>query len=246
MTERRIVATIEARMTSSRLPGKVLKEVVGKPLLQLMIERLRRAPSIDEVVIATTVNATDDALVDLAGRLGFGVFRGSEDDVLVRVLDAARAFDAEIIVETTGDCPLIDPALVELCIQGYLEAGVDYVSNVLKRTYPRGMDAQVFATNVLADVAARTIGLDDHEHVSLYIYSHPEMYSLKNMPGPPELTDPGLGLTLDTAEDLAMISKIFEALYAENPHFGLADVMTYLDGNPDVRKLNDHVQRKHA
>lgn len=233
-------------MTSSRLPGKVLKEALGKPMLELMIERLRRTPSIDAVVIATTVNATDEPLVDLAGRLGVGVFRGSEDDVLVRVLDAARAFEADVIVETTGDCPLIDPTLVELCIQEYLEAGVDYVSNVLERTYPRGMDTQVFATEVLADVAARTDDAEDHEHVSLYIYSHPEIYSLKNLPGPPELTDPGLGLTLDTAEDFEMIRLIFEALYADNPSFGLADVMTYLGRNPDLRKLNDHVQRKHA
>ncbi len=246
MIKPRIVATIEARMTSSRLPGKVLMEAVGKPMLELMIERLRRAVSIDEVVIATTVNATDDPLVELAGRLGVGVFRGSEDDVLVRVLDAARAFEADVIVETTGDCPLIDPALVELCIQGYLEAGVDYLSNVLERTYPQGMDTQVFATDVLADVAARTDDPDDHEHVSLYIYSHPEIYSLKNLPGPPELTDPRLGLTLDTAEDFEMISRIFEALYADNRRFGLVDVMTYLERNPDVRKLNDHVQRKHA
>jgi len=242
----RIVATIEARMTSSRLPGKVLMKAAGRPMLQHMIERLQKVPSLDGVVVATTVNATDDPVVDLAERLGVGYFRGSEDDVLARVLDAARAHDADVIVETTGDCPLIDPTLVEACIQGYLDAGVDYVSNVLERTYPRGMDTQVFTTDVLADVAARTDDADDHEHVSLYIYSHPEIYSLKNMPGPPELSNPGLGLTLDTPEDFELIRHIFDALYPSDPDFDLAAVLALIDSDPRLAELNAHIGRKHA
>jgi len=242
----RIAATIEARMTSSRLPGKVLMDAAGKPMLAHMIERLQRVPSLDAVIVATTVNATDDPVVELAERLGVGYFRGSEDDVLARVLDAARAHDVDVIVETTGDCPLIDPALVEICIQGYLDAGVDYISNVLERTYPRGMDTQVFATDILADVAARTDDADDHEHVSLYIYNHPEIYSLKNMAGPPELTDPGLGLTLDTPEDFELLRRIFEALYPDDPNFGLAAVLKLLNDDPSLAEINAHIGRKHA
>lgn len=242
----RIVATIEARMTSSRLPGKVLMEGAGKSMLEHMIERLNRVPSLDGVVVATTVNATDDPVVELAEKLGVGCFRGSEEDVLARVLGAARAHDIDVIVETTGDCPLIDPALVEICIQGYLDAGVDYVSNVLERTYPIGMDTQVFAADVLADVAARTDDADDHEHVSLYIYRHPEIYSLKNMPAPPELSRPGLALTLDTAEDYALLRAVFEALYPKNPSFGLAEVLDLIDRDPALAALNAHVGRKHV
>ena len=202
--KKRIVATIEARMTSSRFPGKVLMEACGKPMLQHMIERLQRVPSLDGIVVATTGNDADVPIVNLAQRMGVGFFQGSECDVLLRVLHSARAYDIDVIVEMTGDCPLIDPVLVEDCVQGYQAAGVDYVSNVLERTYPRGMDTQVFATEVLADVADRTDDPEDHEHVSIFIYSHPEIYSLKNMPGPPELTNPGLGLTLDTPEDLEL------------------------------------------
>ena len=241
---RRIVATIEARMTSSRLPGKVLMEAAGKPMLAHMVERLSRVPSLDGIVVATTRNATDDPIVELAARLGISCFRGSEDDVLLRVLDAARAYDVGVIVETTGDCPLIDPALVEACIQGYLSAGVDY--NILERTYPIGMDTQVFATDVLADVATRTFDPDDHEHVSLYIYRHPEIYSLKNMPGPAELTRPELGLTLDTPEDFELLRAVFEALYPENPAFSLADILTFLDTDPSLAATNAHVRRKHV
>ncbi len=165
---------------------------------------------------------------------------------MLRVLEAARAHEIDVIVETTGDCPLIDPGLVEICIQGYLESGVDYVANILERTYPVGMDTQVFSTDVLADVAGRTIEADDREHVSLYIYRHPEIYSLKNMPGPPELTDPGLGLTLDTAEDYELIRRIFEGLYPANPAFGLGDILGFLERNPELLGINEHVRRKHV
>ena len=243
---KRIVATIEARMTSSRFPGKVLMEACGKPMLQHMIERLQRVPSLDGIVVATTGNDADVPIVNLAQRMGVGFFQGSEYDVLLRVLHSARAYDIDVIVEMTGDCPLIDPALVEDCIRGYQVAGVDYVSNVLERTYPRGMDTQVFATEVLADVADRTVDPEDHEHVSIFIYSHPEIYSLKNMPGPPELTNPGLGLTLDTPEDLELIRRIFETLYPNNPNFTLADILAVLKDNPTLTELNAHVRRKHA
>ena len=243
---KRIVATIEARMASSRLPGKVLMKVCGKPMLQHMIERLQRVPSLDGIVVATTGNDTDVPIVELAQRMGVGFFQGSEYDVLLRVLHSARAYDIDVIVEMTGDCPLIDPVLVEDCIRGYQVAGVDYVSNVLERTYPRGMDTQVFATEVLADVADRTDDPEDHEHVSIFIYSHPEIYSLKNMAGPPELTNPGLGLTLDTPEDLELIRRIFEILYPDNPNFTLADVLAVLKDNPALTELNAHVRRKHA
>ena len=243
---KRIVATIEARMTSSRFPGKVLMEACGKPMLQHMIERLQRVPSLDGIVVATTGNDADVPIVNLAQRMGVGFFQGSEYDVLLRVLHSARAYDIDVIVEMTGDCPLIDPVLVEDCIRGYQVAGVDYVSNVLERTYPRGMDTQVFATEVLADVADRTVDPEDHEHVSIFIYSHPEIYSLKNMPGPPELTNPGLGLTLDTPEDLELIRRIFETLYPNNPNFTLADILAVLKDNPTLTELNAHVRRKHA
>ena len=240
----RTVATIEARMTSTRLPGKVLKETVSKPMLELMIERLKRVPSLDGIVVATTVNATDDPVVALAERLGVGAWRGSEEDVLVRVLDAAVHHKIDVIVETTGDCPLIDPAAVEECIQVYRAARVDFVANVLERTYPIGMDTRIFSTAVLADVARRTDDPVDHEHVSLYIYRHPEIYTLRNVPAPPALTKPELALTLDTPEDYRLIKAIFEDLYPKNPAFTLADALAFLDRHPDLAVLNAHVRRK--
>ena len=241
-----IVATIEARMTSSRLPGKVLMEVADKSFLAHMIERLRRVPSLNGIVIATTKNDADDPIAELAADLDVGCFRGSEKDVLHRVLSAARAHKADLIVETTGDCPLIDPDLVELCIQAYLGTNVDYVSNVLERTYPVGMDTQVFSTDILADVAKRTDHPDDREHVSLYIYRHPEIYSLKNIPGPSELSWPNLRLTLDTPADFENLRFIFATLYPTNPCFDLADVLELVRCNTHLSSLNLDIRDKNG
>lgn len=240
----RTIATIEARMTSSRLPGKVMKPCCGIPMMELMVNRLRRVPSLDGIVIATTVNADDDPIVDLAQRLGISHWRGSEGDVLTRVLDAAQAHRADVIVELTGDCPLIDPGIVEQCVQAYRSQEVDYMSNVLERSFPIGMDTQVFATDVLADVARRTSDPVDHEHVSLYIYRHPELYRLANLRAPAELTDPELRLTLDTMQDYQLIEAVFSHFLPGRPDFELADVLRLLHQRPELRRINDHVAHR--
>jgi spore coat polysaccharide biosynthesis protein SpsF len=230
-------------MTSSRLPGKVLLEAAGKPLLEHMVERLRRARTLDAIVIATTAEVASDPIVALAERLGVGCFRGSEDDVLGRVLGAAQAHGAELIVETTGDCPLIDPAVLDLVVDQFDAGGVDYCSNTLERTYPRGLDVQAFPTAVLAEVAELTQAPADREHVSLYIYEHPERYRLRSVvSGRPELGE--LRVTVDTPEDYALIRAIFEALYPRDPAFGLDDFLDLLERSPALRELNRHVQQK--
>ena len=238
------VATIEARMTSSRLPGKILAEAEGKPMLELMIERLRFVPELDQIVIATTANRTDDPVEALAQRLGVGLWRGSEEDVLARVLDAAQAHNADVIVELTGDCPLIDPAIVSRVIRRYREAGVDYVSNILKATFPDGMDTQVFATKVLADVARRTSDPADHEHVSLYIYRHPEIYSLANVAAEGEEARTDLRLTLDEPADLELIRAVFVALRPQRSDFSLREIAQFIDKNPLIAALNAGVVNK--
>jgi spore coat polysaccharide biosynthesis protein SpsF len=239
----RTVCTIEARMTSSRLPGKVLLPAAGKPLLEHMIERLRRVEQLDEIVIATTEDASSEPLQALASRLGVGCFRGSEDDVLARVLGAAQAYDAELIVETTGDCPLIDPATVDLVISRFHEAGVDYCANNLERTYPRGMDAQAFPTAVLAEVDTRTDDPSDREHVSLYIYEHPERYKLHSVTSDRPETG-ALRLTVDTPEDYELVKTVFEALYPAKPDFSLQDILALFDARPELADVNRHVEQK--
>lgn len=240
----KIVATIEARMGSTRLPGKVLLPAAGKPLLEHLVERLRRVPRLDGIVMATTVQSRDDPIVRLSKQIGIGFFRGSEDDVLGRVLGAARASYADVIVEITSDCPLIDPKIVELCIERYCGLEADFVANFLKPSYPIGMAAQVFATNILDQVAKTTQEPVNREHPSIYIYRHPEKYRLMNVSAPPEHTRPKLRLTLDTIEDYQVIRSIFEALYPQKETFDLTDTINYLDAHPDIASINADVKQK--
>jgi spore coat polysaccharide biosynthesis protein SpsF len=241
----RTVCTIEARMTSSRLPGKVLLEAAGKPLLEHMVERLRRVEALDEVVIATTSETSSEPIVALADRLGIGCFRGSEEDVLARVLGAAQAYEADLIVETTGDCPLIDPGVIAHVIARFHDGDVDYCSNTMERTYPRGMDVQAFPTAVLAEVAELTNDPADREHVSLYIYEHPERYRLRSVVS--ERPETGaLRLTVDTPEDYELIRTIFETLYPGDPAFDLDAILALFDEQPELADLNRHVEQKPA
>lgn len=238
------VAIVQARMSSSRLPGKIMRPILGKPLLELLVERLKRASRVDEVVIATTTNDSDDQVESLTRRLGIGCFRGSEHDVLDRVLGAAHASQADVIVEITGDCPLIDFQVIDKLVTVYQSNGFDYVANVLKRTYPRGLDTQVFATSVLEEVARLTDDPVDHEHVSLYIYEHPERFKLHNVESdlPEEYWD--FRLTVDTAEDFELVRRIYEELYPANPAFTIQDIVSLFQRQPALRNINQHISQK--
>ena len=239
----RIVATIEARMHSTRLPGKVLLPILGRPMLELMIERLRRVSQLDAIVIATTSDPSSDPIEALAQRVGVGCFRGSEADVLERVLFAARSAQADVIVELTADCPLIDPELTTEAISAFLAAEVDYASNCLQEPYPRGLDVQVFSTAVLEEVARLTIDPADREHVSLYIYEHPERYRLLGVSaGPPEAAE--LRLTVDTIEDFELVTQIYQSLYPLNPDFGLREIIELFRRQPELRLVNADIQQK--
>jgi spore coat polysaccharide biosynthesis protein SpsF len=230
-------------MTSSRLPGKMLMEIGGTPALAYMVERVRRTPSVDRVVLATTVNATDDPLVALAEELGIGWHRGSEDDVLGRVLDAARAHHIDAIVELTGDCCFMDPGVVEEVIQRYLGGEADYVANFLEPSYPSGMQAQIYATDVLADVAGRTDDPDDREHVSLFIYRNPDIYKVEGVRAPAHLTATDINLTLDWAEDLELMRLVHDALAPGNPDFGVTEIVELFRRRPELEAVNGRRSR---
>jgi len=239
----RIVATVQARMGSTRLPGKTLKPICGKPMLELLVERLKRS-KVDDIIIATTVAGTDEVISDLAAEWGVKAFRGSEEDVLSRVLSAAEAFGADMIVEITGDCPLLDPEVVDRCIDCFLANDFDYVSNVVQRTYPRGLDTQVFPVAVLQEVSRKTNDPADREHVSLYIYEHPDEYRLGHVLAPPELTNPDMRWCVDTIEDFQLVEGVYEMLYPTNPEFTSLDVMNLLDERPELAAVNAGISQK--
>jgi len=240
----RIVATIEARMTSTRLPRKIIRPILGRPILELLIERLSRSELIDTIVVATTSNPTDDVVEELTRKLDVSCYRGSEEDVLDRVMRAAQAFKADLIVEITGDCPLVDPGVVDQLIGIYLSGGYDYVSNTLRETYPNGLDAQVFSLKTLEEVAVLTQDPVDHEHVSIYIYEHPERFSLFNLESNLPEKYHGARLTVDTIEDFEVIRRIYEELYPVNPAFSLDDVITLLDRKPELLEINREIRQK--
>lgn len=231
-------------MGSSRLPGKVLLPALGKSMLMHLVERLRSVPSIDAIVIATTVNAGDNPIAELANLENILCFRGSEEDVLGRVIAAGESAQADILVEITGDCPVIDPELVEQTIQIYLNNSVQYASNSVVRSYPDGMDTQVISFEALKSSAAMTNHPLDREHVSRFIWQHPEIFSCINLIAPPSLCWPELGLTLDEENDYKLLVKIIEALAPSNPLFSCHEIIRYLRATPSLLEINKAVVRK--
>lgn len=244
MSRVKIIGIIEARMRSTRLPGKVLKPVLGRPMLELMVERLRRARTLDGLIIATTDQPSDDPICELANSLGIGCFRGSEEDVLDRVHRTAESAGADIIVELTGDCPLHDPAIVDKVVADYRLGGADFVANMLSYTTPRGTDVRVFSAPALAEIAATSQDPADREHVSLHFWEHPEKYRLRNVSF--DLGDDAaeFRLTVDTPADFTLVSRIYEALYPVNSDFSIHDVLDYLRQHPDVAIINRDIKQK--
>lgn len=236
----RIIASIEARMTSSRLPGKVLMEAGGKPLLQILIERLKKSRYIQDIVVATTVNAQDEPIIALAEGLGVKSFRGSELNVLERVCGAAKSINAEVLVEITGDCPLIDVGLVDGVIEAFLQHFPErrYFSNTgADISMPWGFDAQAFWAQDLYDINADAPDEHDREHVS-YRFYRPESgdrYKPMFIKYAGELNRPELRVTLDYREDYDLIKAAYEALAPANPDFTAVDVIRWLDANPVIR-----------
>ena len=239
-----IVATIEARMTSSRLPGKVMLPALGEPMIGHLIRRLKSVPSINDIVVATTVNKTDDVLVDFLTTRGVKVFRGSELDVMGRVIGAGESAHADILVEITGDCPIIDPDIVEQTVRTFLANTATYVANNHIKSFPDGMDTQVFPLSALQKSAAMTTAPIDREHVSLHIRRHPELFPHIYLVAPPSLHSPELGLTLDEPADYEFIKALIEKLTPKNRNFGCRDVLDLIRDDPSLRLVNQHVQRK--
>lgn len=243
----RVVASIEARMSSSRLPGKILMDVCGEPALGRLVSRLRRARRLDDIVVATTQSAADDAVETWARSFGVHVHRGSEDDVLARVTEAQQSLRSDLTVEVTGDCTLIDPEIIDLGIETFLENDCDVVANVRKSSYPMGIDVQVFRTADLGWVARNITDAAVREHVSLYFYENPQRYRLIHLMAPTRWRAPEYRFQLDYAEDLQFIRTIYERLTPRfGDGFGLDEIMRLLAEEPALLDINRHCVEKSA
>ncbi|EGO62288.1 cytidylyltransferase domain-containing protein [Acetonema longum] len=240
----RTVIIVQARMTSTRLPGKVLLPVLGKPLLAYQIERLRRVTAAAEIVIATTTNETDQPIVDLCSKMDIPFYRGSEADVLSRYYEAASLFRAEAVVRVTSDCPLIDPEIISNMIhrfhEGYPDCG--YVSNVFPRTYPRGMDTEVFSFASLAEANKQADMPPDREHVTPYILRLHQPDRTANISCSQDHSIHRW--TVDTPEDFELIRRMLESLYPVKPTFSLKDCLQTLAAHPNWALINRHIEQK--
>ena len=224
------LAILQARMTSSRLPGKVMAPVLGEPMIGRQIERLRRSVQIDRLIVATSAEPSDDALAAYCLSLGLGVVRGALDDVLGRFATAlADHPDADVVVRLTADCPLADPVVIDAVIARHHAAGADYTSNTLgTRTYPHGLDAEVVRAEVLLQAARLADDPYEREHVTPYIYRRPEVFRLAGVTRRPSLAR--LRWTVDVADDLAFVRGVYASLYAHDPAF-TSEAIIALDPN---------------
>lgn len=233
-------------MASSRLPGKSIAPVVGKPMLEHIVDRMRRAASLEEIVVATTVSPQDDTIEAVATRIGVRCFRGSEEDVLDRVVRAAQASEGNVIFQYGADCPFADPDLIEQLLQIYHQGCWDFVSNALELTYPLGIVGAVVSIATLEAVRRESQDPQDREDVTRYLWEHPERYRLYNLAALPELHHPEMRLTVDYPEDLEVVTEIFEALYPANPAFTTSDVIRFLSGRPELVSRNAHLVQRSA
>ncbi len=241
------VAIIQARMGSTRLPGKVLRLLKGKPVLAHVVERVSACQEVDEVIVATTKNKHDYCIVEACDRLGVGCFRGSEDDVLDRYYQTARYHNADIIVRVTSDCPLFSPDVLTGMLKYFKNAlqvnnVPDYMSNTLLRTFPRGLDAEIIRMLALQSAWRSADEPYEREHVTPYIYNHPKLFCLNNYKSPQD--NSFMRWTLDTNEDWDFIANIFERCYSEGKIFTSECVIDLLAREPSLMDINAAVCQK--
>jgi spore coat polysaccharide biosynthesis protein SpsF len=238
-----IVAVVQARMGSTRLPGKVLEPIAGEPMLAHVVERVRGMELVGHCVVATSSNPADDALEALCAERAWDCFRGSEEDVLDRYYRAALAAGASHVVRITSDCPLVCPRQTDHVIRRHLDTGADYTHNITVwgSGMPLGTGAEVFTLGALE--RSWHDGHEQHhrEHVDEYVGDHPELFRIERVEAPPELRRPELRLTVDTTEDLALMREVYDSLHRPGELIELADVIALVDERPELVELNRHV-----
>lgn len=240
----RTVAIIQARMSSERLPGKVMKTVKGRPLLGFLLRQLQSATALDQIVVATSRDPSDQLIVDYCEKSQVACYRGDLRDVLSRFDEAATAFQAEAIVRICADCPLLDPQIVDRLVLFYKkhQSPLDYASNFRHRTYPRGQEVEIFSRKILALAQEKAAEAEEREHVTPYFYRHPEQFRLGEIFYSDNLSSQRW--VVDTPEDFQFIERVLKSLPEESPCYHLEDVLKVLKEHPDWLALNAHVRQK--
>ena len=236
-------AIIQARMNSTRLLGKVLLDINGRPMLSYMIERVRGAQCIDQIVVATSDEPQDDVLCDFCKKEDVSFYRGSLNDVLARYYKAAKAINCEVIVRLTADCPLIDPKIIDTIVKIYQSGNYDYVANTAPpdgRTFPDGMDVEVFSFQALENAWKKAKKPSEREHVTFYFWKNPEIFSTLRYDLETNLS--AYRLSVDYPEDFNVICSLFNGLYPQNHTFTMKDVINFMENHPNIAAKNAHIE----
>lgn len=233
----KVIAVLQARTGSSRLPGKVMADLAGKPLLARVIERTQAIPGIQEVVVATTQAERDRPILDLANACGAKAYAGSEEDVLDRYYRAMQHFHGHIVVRLTADCPLLDPQVSARVLDRFLDGDVDYASNTLRPTFPDGLDTEVFSFAALERAWRESMLVSEREHVTPYIWKNPLKFRLASITD--DVDRSGLRWTVDEAQDLEFARAVYKHLYRDGEQpFGMDEVLALLENKPELKAMN--------
>jgi spore coat polysaccharide biosynthesis protein SpsF (cytidylyltransferase family) len=236
-----MIAIIQARMGSTRLPGKVLMNLEDKTVLEHVVQRVKSSELVDDVVVATTIEKKDLLIVGLCANLGISVYCGSEDDVLNRYYQVARLFKADNVVRITSDCPVIDPKVISEVISLHLKSNADYTSNILVETFPDGQDVEVFTFASLTSAWKNAKLLSEREHVTPYLRNHPELFKHSILKYKEDISQKRW--TLDNAVDLDFLGQVYKHLYIKNPLFGMDDILRLIYEKPEIELINQHIVR---
>lgn len=235
---------VQARMGSQRLPGKVLLKVLGKTFLEYQLERLKQVNNAQQVIVATSIETSDNPIAELCNKLNIPTFRGSEHNVLSRYHEAAQTYNLDAIVRINGDCPLIDTKVVQDVIEFFLNShdSYDYVSNILTPTFPTGMHTEVFSFQALHRALKEARAPEELEHVTPYIYRNPQSFRLFNIALPRDYSV--WRVTLDYLEDQKVLEAIITNLYPLTPDFDMYDIVDFLQKNPSINQINSKISKK--
>lgn len=240
----RTILILQARMLSDRLPGKILKPLLGRPMMSYEIENLLKLRGVDQLVVATGTCKADDAVERFCEESGITCFRGSDNDVLDRFIQAARKHQADVVIRACADCPLMDHHIAQLVVDFFNEhyPKYEYVSNVLERSYPRGMDLEIMTLQALERAQRRATTRAEKEHVTYYVYSHPDEFSLGSVKGPHDLSYHRW--TVDTQEDFALIEKIMDTLEKRHLPRTMQHILELFEAHPQWLLMNRHIKQK--
>lgn len=236
-----VLGILQARVSSTRLPGKVIKNILGQPMIVRQLERVLRAGTVDRLIVATSLDQTDNPIEQTCAGNGIPCFRGSLDDVLDRFYRAAKQYNPDHVVRLTGDCPLADPELIDEVVSFHLRGGFDYSSNTVEPTYPDGLDVEVFRFSCLGEAWEEAALPSQREHVTLFMYKNPERFKIGSYKSDIDLS--WMRWTVDEPRDLEFVTRVYEALYPANPEFTTRDILGFLEQNREIVNLNSMYKR---